>query len=232
MLSFRIKSGMTNVGLFVDGYNFYAGINHPRWLDLGWCNFLKLARHFAPEWPDSSGLNVYVKYFTSRVALGCEENAPRESQRQAMWLEALRLETGAVDIPAHWTFLPNNTRPAEVNIIFGRHIMRPGNQRQEKQTDVNLAVHLVLDAAYGYFDHAIVVSADTDFTSAIESVKRLGKGIAVRIPPNQADAFRAAGLSLTPRAVTRDDLTVCRLAESISRKNGPPLRWSDYQALT
>ena len=89
---------MTNVGLFVDGYNFYAGINRPGWLELGWCNFMKLARRFASERPDSAGLNVYVKYFTAKVALGREENAPRESQRQAMWLEALRLETGAVEI--------------------------------------------------------------------------------------------------------------------------------------
>ncbi len=220
---------MSKVGVYIDGYNFYAGINHPGWLELGWCNFLRLAHRFASRPQDPSVVDVFVKYFTAKVNLGAEEKSPRESQRQAMWLEALTLETGGVEVPAHWVY---QATPAALGIIFGRHVLRAGNERKEKQTDVNLAVHLVLDAAYNLYDRAIVVSADTDFTSAIESVRSMGKPISVRIPPNQNNRFRTAGFAGTPEEITRADLAACRLAESIPRKRGLPLRWSDYKALS
>lgn len=44
---------------------------------------------------------------------------------------------------------------------------------EEKQTDVNIAVQIVADAAADKFDRAIIISADTDLIPAITTVHKL-----------------------------------------------------------
>ena len=55
---------------------------------------------------------------------------------------------------------------------------------EEKGTDVNLAVHLVVDAHRGRFDAAIVVSNDSDLEGAVRIVRmEIGLPVFVFHPP-------------------------------------------------
>jgi hypothetical protein len=58
---------------------------------------------------------------------------------------------------------------------------------EEKETDVNIAMHLVRDTLQDSFDRAIVVSADTDMRSAVEMSRTLSgtKLIDVVAPPGR-----------------------------------------------
>ena len=38
---------MSGAHVYIDGYNFYCGINKPGWLKYGWCNFSKLSERLA-----------------------------------------------------------------------------------------------------------------------------------------------------------------------------------------
>lgn len=54
---------------------------------------------------------------------------------------------------------------------------------EEKKTDVNLAINMVLDARNNRFDKGYLVSSDSDFVPALEMVKSLGKLPGLIIPP-------------------------------------------------
>ncbi len=69
---------------------------------------------------------------------------------------------------------------------------------EEKQTDVNIALHLVTKATDDEFDRAILVSADSDLVPAIEMmrVRAPRKSIRIVIPVGGypcAELARAAG---------------------------------------
>ena len=136
------------VYVYIDGYNFYYSINYPDLLPLGWCNFKLLARRLAQKAFQLSEI-ACVKYYTASVApkLRILEG---ETDRQKMWLDALHLEA------------------PEVQVIKGYFKKESGKRREEKQTDVNLATDMVMDAAT--FDKAILISGDHDFIPAIQKV--------------------------------------------------------------
>jgi uncharacterized LabA/DUF88 family protein len=59
-------------------------------------------------------------------------------------------------------------------------------EHEEKQTDVNLALSIVLDCVYHKPDNIIICSADTDFIPVVRELQRynLAKKIKFFIPPN------------------------------------------------
>lgn len=52
-----------------------------------------------------------------------------------------------------------------------KYVERPSKIREEKQTDVNIAVYLVKEAFNNNYDTAILMSNDTDLIPAIKAVK-------------------------------------------------------------
>ena len=62
---------------------------------------------------------------------------------------------------------------------------------EEKETDVNVAVHLVSDALMNRFDRAILLTADTDYVAALELArKETRKIIDVAAPPKRMGRAR------------------------------------------
>ncbi|MBO8128949.1 MAG: NYN domain-containing protein [Peptococcaceae bacterium] len=58
----------------------------------------------------------------------------------------------------------------------------------EKQTDVNIATDLLTKAFFNAYDTAILISADSDYSTAVKTVKRLGKVVEIAITKNQKAA--------------------------------------------
>ena len=56
----------------------------------------------------------------------------------------------------------------------------------EKETDINLATHMVSKGFQNAYDIAILVSGDTDFTSVIQTLHNLGKIIVIAHFPHQS----------------------------------------------
>ncbi len=139
---------MGKVWMYVDGFNFYYAIKHSSYpIGLGWCDFRKLAeRHLVG---DGNTLER-IKYFTAPVA---DLGKYGEEYRQDRWLHAVKTIRG-------------------LEVIEGFHTEHDTKERTEKQTDVNIAVELLRDAARpnGY-DVAILVSADIDLAPAARAVQ-------------------------------------------------------------
>lgn len=197
---------MDRVNVYIDGYNFYYGINQDGWLKCGWCNFLTLSRILANRAFGSSVEVGQVKYFTSKV-LHRQENRGGESDRQQMWLAALRVCT------------------PEVEIIEGRFQKIPGRPRVEKETDMNIG--LAMQADVQRCERMILISGDTDFTPAIRAVQSHGLPVVVFVPPNTP----IPRLGARTEQIERAELTSSHLPDVIEVPGASPILWSRYQDL-
>ena len=158
---------------------------------------------------------VAVKYFTARI-----RNNPKKQKRQTTYLDALSLHCGE-----------------KLQIIEGYYYADPyicadcGRNNPiegEKQTDVNIATHMIVDAQRENFvDDLILITADSDQVPALKAVRELGKNVLVVLPPG-----REAYLEIQFAANSKLDLNASKLKASllprrITAKNGFVLECPD-----
>jgi len=196
--------------LYVDGYNFYYAVKRnpsvtP--LYLGWCDFRALAlKHLVP----AGGTLEGIKYFTAPVGrYGAAGGAlGGEAARQSVWLEAL---TAAIP---------------DVEIIEGYYAGDPGSprSRKEKETDVQLAISVVIDACRDRYDRALLLTGDRDQRPTVRAVaEEFHKRADVWLSPSQMAGswkFSAAHEGVQIRQITRQMLQHCRLPETIAANDG------------
>ncbi|HEY5858047.1 MAG TPA: NYN domain-containing protein [Aldersonia sp.] len=167
--------------LYVDGFNLYHGLHDKSGHADLWLDLVMLAKRLRPR----SDL-VAVRYFTAPVL-----NDPGAASRQSDYLAALAAHGGS-----------------KIEIIQGRYqakVMRcrkcgaGWTQYEEKETDVNIAVSLVADAASGSTDAALLLSADSDLAPAVRMARRVNPHlfIAAAFPPKR---FSAELQNLMPRS--------------------------------
>jgi uncharacterized LabA/DUF88 family protein len=159
--------------LYIDGFNFYyavkkfcGGAN----LHLGWCDFAELFRtHLAP----GTDL-VEIKYFTARVESHDLEIEEDERARQQLWLRATATISKLTTIEGFYQRRSNSAlgrRSGVQHLAKCRDCPFREKKRVEKQTDVNIAVHMIRDAAlYHDYDQAILISEDQDLRPAATAV--------------------------------------------------------------
>jgi len=198
---------MSGVYVYIDGYNFYCGINQPGWLKYGWCNFVHLANRLTRAAFGPAQSVGKVTYFTAPVRLGLE-NTAGERERQEMWLDAITFETPTVQV------------------VEGRWQRIGSGPRREKETDVNLAIGM--QGQIGEFDGAILVSADSDLIPAIRAVRKAGKPVAVFFPPNQRGYKMPEDLPIRTAWISKEVLAECRMRDVIPRAGQPPISWYSY----
>ena len=195
---------MKKVWMYIDGPNFYYSIrNTGTDVALGWCDFRKLAEQHLLE---ADSLLGRIKYFTAPVRdLGHKDG---EEERQDRWLNAVLT-------------IPN------LRIFKGFYLGDEPNNRREKQTDVSIAVRLVLDALgnEGY-DDAILMSGDTDLIPAVLAVRNEipgKKSISVCVPLCEPSSYwtdSTATEGVVVKKITADMLLNSRLPESIPSRRG------------
>lgn len=141
--------------VYVDGFNLYHGLHASSARRHLWLDLPGLAASLRPR----SSL-VSVKYFTASVL-----NEPAAQGRQDTYIAAL--------LAAH---------PDLVEVTMGRYQQKtrrcrncdhPWHLYEEKETDVNIAVNLVADAAAGRADTFMIVSADSDIAPAVRMAQLL-----------------------------------------------------------
>lgn len=201
-------------GMYIDGYNFYYSIKqYPTAtpIFLGWCDFRLLAERYLL--PSDAELTV-LKYFTAPVGHfgGRGGEGGSEAGRQEVWLRAVRTVR-------------------ELDVIEGFHTgdrsaasTAPRRARKEKETDVNIAVSMVVDAARNEVDRVLLVTGDQDQLPAIRAVSGIfGKKVDVWLPPNQVVGqwkYLNALRDVTVGAITREMLSRSRLPERLDDAAG------------
>ncbi|MCH7523879.1 MAG: NYN domain-containing protein [Bacteroidetes bacterium] len=151
---------------YIDGFNLYFGMCENN-QDTKWLDLRKLVENMLL--PNQK--LVKVKYFTSNVS-----NNPAKQKRQQSYLSALR--------------------NSDVEIIYGKYnshktecfrCYHTWSSPEEKMTDVNIAVGLIIDAMDNLYDTAMLISGDSDLVPPIKAVhaKFSPKRVLVAFPPNR-----------------------------------------------
>lgn len=128
---------------YIDGFNLYHPINDLQQPHLKWLNLWELAALLIPK---QSETLVKVLYGTAIVTSDYDKIT-----RHQQYLKALE-QVGVTCITGAKAFEPASCRGC------GRTWSEP----KEKETDINIALSLFDDAYQDIFDHAYLVSSDSD----------------------------------------------------------------------
>ncbi len=162
---------MDRVIAYIDGFNLYFGLKSAGLKRYYWLNLQAMAQNLLKPHQEL----VFTKYFTSRVSYPADKQ-----KRQSTFIEALETLNDLRIYYGHYQANPQRCRKC------GNKAMIPS----EKMTDVNIAVEMMSDAYQDLFDVALLISADSDLTAPILSIKNLfpQKRVIVGFPPQRHSA--------------------------------------------
>ena len=174
---------MASVIAYVDGFNLYHGLRAKYGHRYLWLDLVELVRRLRPR-----DHIVAVRYYTALVL-----NDPAALDRQQMYLNALAAHNGRQLEIVRGRYQSKS--------VFCRRCGSGWTMYEEKETDVNIAVSLVADAAARASDIALLISADSDLCPAIRIARSVnkGRGLIAAFPPKRS-SFEIR--SLIPGAFT------------------------------
>ena len=195
---------------YIDGYNLYYGLlkgTPGKWLDL-WSFVSELVR---PEFD-----LVDVKYFTAPIKTYPHDFAAVD--RQKIYLQALNAQGKVTVVPGFYsknkTLAPfADSRCSDCEVL--REGFVPVYKLEEKRSDVNLAVSMVVDAALSRADCFAVVTGDSDQVGAIEAVRYLFKKQVVVFNPHETESLHLKRAATYYANISRDLPSRCQLPEKI-----------------
>lgn len=184
--------------VYVDGFNLFHAIDelnepHLKWLDL-WSLSQKLIRPHE--------VIVQVKYFTAYATWRSESY-----RRHQRYVAALEVQ-GVTPILGHFKAKTVKCQ-ADCQMVFKTH--------EEKETDVNIGIHVIADALKNRFDRALILSADTDLNPVVLLARSeaTNKYIDVVAPPGRKNRNSAALFS-----ISHGKLVSSLLPEFLEKANG------------
>ena len=209
---------MPNAVFFVDGFNLYhaldftkIGPNPVRYRKYKWLNLARLAQFYLP---DANHQIAEVVLFTTVVTWDVGKEARHRLLIKALQDVGVRVVEGA--------FKDKDVR-CKICLKYFK-------AREEKRTDVNIAVEMLKMAHRGAYDRAIVLTGDTDLIPAFDAVRQLHNHIKISaVIPNgktSRDIRKAADASFQ---MTEVQLSQSLLPDPMTLKNGTilnkPVTW-------
>nr|PZN00012.1 MAG: NYN domain-containing protein [Actinomycetota bacterium] len=197
---------------YIDGFNLYNGI-HDEWKCAQlWLDVVQLVKDLRPR----SDL-VAVKYFTAYV-----RDDERARARQRDYIAALQAANPGVLHISLGRFQTKTRACRECGATYRAY--------EEKETDVNIAVELVSDAAQHRMDSALLISADSDLAPAVRAARAANPALFVvaAFPPNR---YSAELEKLMPASfhIGRSKITGAQLPEIVTASGGRthsrPAKW-------
>jgi len=194
---------------YIDGFNLYFGMREKRWRKYYWLDIHKFALSLLKPGQQLAA----VRYFTSRVS--STPSDPDQNKRQNVYLEAL-------------------ATLKDTSLYFGHYLSKPVKcnkcgavwmKQEEKMTDVNIAMELLVDSYEDRFDTAILVTADSDLTGPIMKVRGHypEKKVIVAFPPARISE-RLKRTATGWRNVGQDSLRQNQLPDPVIKLGGHELR--------
>ena len=157
------------ISVFIDGFNLYHAIDRHLSARYKWCNLKKLAEQFI----DGEKEEIGKVYFVTAYCIWDNEKLVRHKN----YVKALR-QNGIYTIKGNYRKVQRTFRipmqieecvPIEILKIIEKLVYRT---HEEKETDVNIALKIVEEAFLNHYDHAIILSGDSDLIGAIKTVKK------------------------------------------------------------
>ena len=202
-------------GVYIDGFNLYhsllKGNGAFKWLDL---------KALSGALLNQDNEIVLIRYFTARVSNTPQD--PRLAVRQDAYLRALAAHIPELTIQEGQFKTEKKTKP----VVSPPPPFIEIWHREEKGSDVNLAVNLVNDAWHARWDVALVISNDSDLAEALHLVQCQGKpvGVATRF---DRPTRRLVENSDFQRRITRTHLTRSQMPDTVPDHAGREIRRPD-----
>lgn len=216
--------------VYIDGFNLYYGAisNTPyKWLDV-----VKLFTRISKEKEPETEI-ITIKYFTAPVLGKVARSGLKAMESQNMYHKALRnLYPKTLQIIQGYFQVEERDMPKFRNPIDKDKTVKVW-KIEEKKTDVNIALEMLLDAQEG-IEQVVLVSNDTDLLPAILKIRKHKPDvkIAVIIPKkeNLKNTLRPANKELINNAdwfishIKTDYLIQSQLPKTVPTKKKPAFR--------
>jgi len=163
-----LGSTKRKVMVYIDGLNFDSAIHERKWQRFLWLDLVRFSRRCLKE----EQTLIKVKYFTSRLVRNASDQKHQNTYLDA--LETLK------DLEIYYGNFNQE-------IWICNHCGKGVHIHHEKQTDVNLAIHLLADAEEDAYDDAVLITADSDQVPVIKIIKRRhpSKRVILFLPPGR-----------------------------------------------
>ncbi len=195
---------------FVDGFNLYHGIKslekpHLKWLDIEGLLRSHIKKEFAPE----SHIIEKILYYTADVTwLGTGV-----FKRQRAYVDALQGHSKGILKLRRGKFKKKFSHCPHCNKNFA--------VREEKETDVNIAIDMLSIAHQDIYDTFCLLSGDTDFVPILEHIRHNfpNIGISLLFPPKRRHdfygRFKKGEIAVRPRQMDTKALDQYLLPEKV-----------------
>lgn len=213
--------------VYVDGFNLYFGClkraPRYRWLDVA-----ALASRLCHAHDPSVDV-VGVKYFSAQIKAGLSPRGDASCKAQQEYWLALRNHSAELQIVAGQFFIvPGSYHPdpgrGPVDFNTKVRVLRP----EEKQTDVNIALHMLADATDGRCEQQVLFSNDSDCVPALAMIRarhpEMRLGVVAPILKGEQSPRREPSGELrkhsdwTRRVIDESDLAACQLPEKVTTR--------------
>jgi len=198
---------MAQVIVYIDGFNLYYGAVKKtpyKWLDLS-----QLCTRMLPN-----DTILQIKYFTARVS--GRPNDPEKHIRQEKYLRALKT---IPNLNIYLGRFVTRTKPAPLSGSNPTRIVRV-DVTEEKRSDVNIAAHMVRDAARSLFEVAVLISNDGDLMEPVKIVKEdFGLRVGILNPYELNPTVLKAHAAFIKR-IRQADVAACQLPDVLTDSKG------------
>lgn len=237
---------MLRTRIYIDGYNLYYGClkgTHLKWLDL-LALFEKGVLPSVTATVDGHTLAselqpVAIKFFTAPI------------------LEQAAKSSDSIQCQEQYHAALNKHQPGRVETIKGYYSITKARAKvidpldpkkwprdcqttdvwklEEKQTDVNLALHAVKDALLGDIEHIVIVTNDTDIAPALDMIRANTKAVVGLVIPT-TDHERVPNADLVKYAhwvrthITEAELKAAQLPRVIAGGKRPAIKPNSWLA--
>jgi uncharacterized LabA/DUF88 family protein len=220
--------------IYIDGYNFYY--SRLKGKPYKWLDIVSLFRDMIalPQQPDAD--IVAVKFFTAPVKASYARHGTRSEQAQTQYHRALQAK-----------------HPDLIEIIQGFHVFEPTTMPafqagtppnkdnghrvwliEEKQRDVNMALHIYRDAVRGDLQQQIICTNDSDLEPALKLVRAdapgMQIGLVMPLRPPHASGQAISNKRLTELAhwtrkhILDSELEKAQLQDTVPTRKKPALK--------
>lgn len=205
------KQTKVRAALYVDGFNLYHPILETGQPHLKWLNLWALGELIIPS---RSQALVAVKFFT---ALRPDSNGSKT--RHNTYMNALRA-VGVQCVEGHYMKEPRRCDYCSME----------DERNAEKQTDINMALSAVLDGMDNLYDHAYLLTSDTDHASTFRFLKERStdKVVTSVLPPNKSPSQKIMQYANGKIQLTENHLERCLFGPAVPGSKGWIRRPRDY----
>lgn len=198
-------SAPTRAAMYVDGFNLYHPIHELGEPYLKWASLWRLGELICK--PHGAQL-VKVAFCTA-----VPSHYPDKRDRHNRFNAAQRAEG--------------------VTVIPGHHVY-DGEKWNEKQSDINVALSLLLDGIDNVYDVAILLTADSDQAATARALReRLpNKRLLAVAPPNKSVPEKVKPYAFASFSLNKNHIDLCVMREMVQGKTGPIVRPKEYEPPT